>query len=205
MKKTSGDIEGLMRSFGGKAEDFKEIARDEEATQALQRWPLLSSMGAPAEPPPVLTGEQKQSWLNAPGSEKGVVPQLAGRSESDRLASGLDRLVNRGVAPTLSDAAVTHATAEHSLSAQRDEKPAALRRPAASALRAGASEAAPARPLAKRLLGLGEKRKEASSRDLSSKRHVADDSLASIFSRVDQAKKPKSAFGRLFGKDKHKR
>ncbi|MGO4152901.1 cellulose biosynthesis protein BcsP [Cupriavidus sp. YAF13] len=40
----SDDLSKLFQRFGGKAESYKEIVREDAATQARERWPLLTSV-----------------------------------------------------------------------------------------------------------------------------------------------------------------
>lgn len=50
---TSNDIASLFARFGGRAENYQEIGREEKAQVSQQRWPLLASVGqAKAVHPP---------------------------------------------------------------------------------------------------------------------------------------------------------
>lgn len=40
----SDDLSKLFQRFGGKVESYKEIVREDAATQARERWPLLTSV-----------------------------------------------------------------------------------------------------------------------------------------------------------------
>src|ERR1700756_1893312 len=40
----SDDLSKLFQRFGGKAESYKEIVREDAASQARERWPLLTSV-----------------------------------------------------------------------------------------------------------------------------------------------------------------
>lgn len=55
---TSNDVAGLFARFGGHAENYQEIGRDEKARASQQRWPLLVSVGEAraVHPPAVNTG-----------------------------------------------------------------------------------------------------------------------------------------------------
>lgn len=99
MKKTPDDIDGLYQSFGGDPDSFRELARDEEARAAAQRWPLLASMPPQAEDAlPALSTRQKREWRR----EQPAMPDGAGLSvppllTGGHLAAGLRHLAVRGV------------------------------------------------------------------------------------------------------------
>src|SRR5262245_954241 len=40
----SEDIRNLFGKFDGQAQQYQEVARDDQATEARSRWPLLSSL-----------------------------------------------------------------------------------------------------------------------------------------------------------------
>lgn len=64
MKKDNDDIKKLFRSFGADANEFQELAREADASEAQSRWPLLSSVQPDKrELPPLLSKAEKfQSW-----------------------------------------------------------------------------------------------------------------------------------------------
>jgi len=64
----SDDLSKLFERFGGKAEAYQEIVRDDEAAQARERWPLLSSVRvdrAAAVPPVQPAGAPAQDGAAA--------------------------------------------------------------------------------------------------------------------------------------------
>lgn len=62
------DLSQLFQRFGGKAEAYKEIVRDDAAAQARERWPLLSAVrvDGPALVPPVHATAQPAAAPVAP-------------------------------------------------------------------------------------------------------------------------------------------
>ncbi len=64
MKKSNDDIKKLFKSFGADANEFQELARAADASEAESRWPLLSSVQpGKRELPPLLSRQEKsQSW-----------------------------------------------------------------------------------------------------------------------------------------------
>ncbi|MGO4325767.1 cellulose biosynthesis protein BcsP [Cupriavidus sp. 2TAF22] len=64
----SDDLSKLFQRFGGKTETYKEIVREDAATQARERWPLLSAVRvdrAAAVPPVQPAGAQAQEGAPA--------------------------------------------------------------------------------------------------------------------------------------------
>lgn len=101
MQKTS-DIVHLFQEFGGKTESYREIAREQDASQARARWPLISALaetsGTLAPVPPVSAGEDASSlgqlWhsakrFSAPDEPVSVRPASAPQAAAPAPASAV--------------------------------------------------------------------------------------------------------------------
>ncbi|WP_454727516.1 MULTISPECIES: cellulose biosynthesis protein BcsP [Cupriavidus] len=88
----SDDLSKLFQRFGGKAEAYQEIVRDDAAAQARERWPLLSSVRVdraatvppvqPAGAPPQAGGPAVSPWRGLGGERTalaGEPPAAAGK------------------------------------------------------------------------------------------------------------------------------
>ncbi|XAH23248.1 cellulose biosynthesis protein BcsP [Xylophilus sp. GW821-FHT01B05] len=54
---SQNDIVNLFKQFGGKASQYQEIARENQAQQSHGRWPLLSALDAASSEPPAPVAE----------------------------------------------------------------------------------------------------------------------------------------------------
>jgi hypothetical protein len=63
VKKAGGDIEGLFRSFGSDSGSYRELAREADARDAQQRWPMLGEIAPEAGVrPDALDAASKRQW-----------------------------------------------------------------------------------------------------------------------------------------------
>ncbi len=86
MSKRVNDADALFRSFGASADDFRELKRDSDVAEAVNRWPLIKSMPIDKHVlPAALSTRQKRAWLNAAESFE----------RSDNLKSIFDRTAAR--------------------------------------------------------------------------------------------------------------
>lgn len=93
MSSRRGDIAPLFKHFGGEQAQFKEIARDEDAHLAGERWPLLRDIPLRARTdPPMLSEEQRQGRRGGRSGSEEI--EIAPPAESIRtgFASALNRL-----------------------------------------------------------------------------------------------------------------
>ncbi|WP_050455516.1 cellulose biosynthesis protein BcsP [Candidatus Burkholderia verschuerenii] len=86
---TSRDIEKLFDHFGGNADDYQEIGRENEAKTARTRWPLLATLDF-AQPAIPEIATRRDGQLNAPRTH---VPA------SDEQAEPALTPINRGKPP----------------------------------------------------------------------------------------------------------
>lgn len=106
--KQSDDIANLFKQFGGKAEQYHEIGRSNEARQSRERWPLLSSIDAERAAerrPPVGTTQR-----SAPPEPARPEPS-AGALSVFRTSGTSGRIEPRLSAPVPAAAPVSTATA----------------------------------------------------------------------------------------------
>ncbi|WP_420998169.1 cellulose biosynthesis protein BcsP [Cupriavidus sp. 30B13] len=76
----SDDLSKLFQRFGGQAQAYQEIVRDEAATQARERWPLLSSVRvdrAATVPPVQPAGAPAQDGAAAVPPWRGLATERA--------------------------------------------------------------------------------------------------------------------------------
>jgi hypothetical protein len=93
----SSDIETLFGHFGGNAADYQEIGRENEASTARTRWPLLVTLdlkqpSIPAIPKrrdPVAKPDDEATQAQAPGGDAPAAngPAEAGRATAPRVRS----------------------------------------------------------------------------------------------------------------------
>jgi hypothetical protein len=98
VKKSSGDIEGLFRSFGRDSGGYRELAREADAEAAQRRWPMLGGIAPEAgERPAALDADSKREWREHRGAgDEPVMPAPQPSVEGKRLVGGLDNLLRRG-------------------------------------------------------------------------------------------------------------
>lgn len=126
IKKPATDIDGLFRSFGADNHGYRELAREADAREAQQRWPMLGDI----EPEAALDltkldGAQKRNWRqHAQGSDGAVLPVPERGQESGRLASGLDGLLRRGVVTSQTPAAAAKDVTARTIRGAGSERPA---------------------------------------------------------------------------------
>lgn len=96
MFKTSDDLPKLFRSLGSNDVDLRSV-NSIASRDAEQRWPLLKAM-PPKEPPlaPLLTAKEKQSWQTQGLDEPARYdPAPARPSLGDKLASSLKKIAEQ--------------------------------------------------------------------------------------------------------------
>lgn len=99
VKKPVTDIDGLFRSFGVEQHGYRELAREADAREAQQRWPMLGEIAPEAETQlTAVDTAHKQHWRqHAQAKAAGaVLPAPERGQESRRLATGLEGLLSRG-------------------------------------------------------------------------------------------------------------
>ncbi|WP_397607235.1 cellulose biosynthesis protein BcsP [Silanimonas sp.] len=101
VKKAGGDIEGLFRSFGSDSGSYRELAREADARDAQQRWPMLGEIAPEAGVrPDALDAASKRHWReHGEGDAESPLPPPQASAEGRRLMGGLDHLLQRGSAP----------------------------------------------------------------------------------------------------------
>lgn len=101
VKKVGGDIEGLFRSFGSDSGSYRELAREADARDAQQRWPMLGEIAPEAGVrPDALDAASKRQWRErSEGDAESPLPPPQASAEGRRLMGGLDHLLQRGSAP----------------------------------------------------------------------------------------------------------
>jgi hypothetical protein len=101
VKKAGGDIEGLFRSFGSDSGSYRELAREADARDAQQRWPMLGEIAPEAGVrPDALDAASKRQWRErGEGDAESPLPPPQASAEGRRLMGGLDHLLQRGSAP----------------------------------------------------------------------------------------------------------
>lgn len=105
-KKPGGDIEGLFRSFGSDGGSYRELAREAEAEEAKQRWPMLGEIAPEAGlRPEAMDAADKRHWRERHDADaQTALPAPRASAEGRRLMGGLDHLLQRGDAPQASPA-----------------------------------------------------------------------------------------------------
>ena len=175
MKKDNDDINKLFRSFGADANEFQELAREADASEAQSRWPLLSSVQPDKrELPPLLSkAEKSQSWRapeqHAQRASKSV-KQAAGLG--DKLSNSLkQQLAAKQSSPILAQPVAAPVQAATSRGNRNTLLPK-LGQPEVTA------------PVQDKPKGLFSFAGEQSTR--SKPQTQADDALSSVFKRIEQ-------------------
>ena len=106
VKRAGGDIEGLFRSFGSDSGSYRELAREADARDAQQRWPMLGEIAPEAGArPDALDAASKRQWRErGEGDAESPLPPPQSSAEGRRLMGGLDHLLQRGSAPQVDPA-----------------------------------------------------------------------------------------------------
>ncbi len=177
MKKDNNDIKKLFRSFGADANEFQELARAADASEAESRWPLLSSVQpGKRELPPLLSREEKsQSW-RAPEQHAQRVSKSAHPAAGlgDKLAYSLkQQLETKQSAPLLAQTVVAPVASEASLSS-RSNLSSIFNQPATPVR-------APEQPK-----GLFSFAQEKPAQAQPQSKLKSDDALSSVFKRIAQ-------------------
>lgn len=206
------DLSALFRSFGPDDANF-QAATNAAAQEAEQRWPLFKAVSPrKSELTPALSAEEKQRWSSQEKAETGArKPALSLPGLSDKLAKSLNKMSGRTTpdAPTPVARTAPHQRLTESPQTTRQftqETPSKNR----GSLFSRSSPAVPSVALERdEGLGLFQKKSEdpvAVHRDMSGSA-CADDSLASVFSRLegknDVVNKPtnrRSSFSGRLGK-----
>lgn len=185
MKKENNDIKKLFLSFGADADNFKELTRAADASQAESRWPLLSSVQpGKRELPPLLSREEKSHSWHAPAQHaQGAATQHATAGLGEKLAGSLKQQLQARQQPQVKP---------------HQSVAAAAVMPSAHAEPSSTVQAAP--PASKNLFSF------AVGKEVPSRVAIPADALSGVFQRIAQpAPAPQSAgtvlrkglFGRL--------
>jgi hypothetical protein len=90
MKKSNDDIKKLFKSFGADVNQFQELARAADASEAESRWPLLSSVQTGKRELPPLSWsapeQHAQRAVKSPHPTAGLGKQLSGSLKQQFLS-----------------------------------------------------------------------------------------------------------------------
>lgn len=198
MLKTGDDLPKLFRSLGNNEADLRS-AHSIASRDAEQRWPLLKAM-PPKEPPlaPLLTAAEKQSWQTQESDEQARRdPVPAPPSLGDKLALSLKKIATQAK----TEQSTRKSRAKPAVAAavpEQDPIPSPRKAPAAIPTSSPPDATQPTRSKKKAVptdhhmdapMGAIWGKKEPSAELSATPNPSSDDSLKSVFGRLEPVKK----------------